>query len=180
MRPFTDANPKSMTWTDLGKVWLYEYGNEDIIKFDSDTALTKEVMALDGVQSYREEVINNLRDGRIEDVIQESVEYGVDQFGHSLVDALMGKSGDLFLGSYTVSITVEPKGNGVYLLNYEVKNPSTWASATRFRLDNDDNGSHDAIIPDETPRGEGVELGGKLNEIFTWSEEIQIPNGGGK
>jgi len=25
MRPFTDANPESMTWTDLGKVWLYSY-----------------------------------------------------------------------------------------------------------------------------------------------------------
>ncbi|MBK6792514.1 MAG: hypothetical protein IPG80_08200 [Anaerolineales bacterium] len=96
MRPFTDTNPESMTWTDLGKVWLYEYGDKDTIKFDSDAALTKEVMALDGVQSYREEVISNLRDGRIEDITQKPVEYGVDQFGHSLIDALMGKSGDLF------------------------------------------------------------------------------------
>jgi len=121
---------------------------------------------LDGVQSYREEVINNLTNGKIENIIQESVEYGVDQFGHSLVDALMGKSGDLFLGSYAVSIVVEPKGNGVYVLHYEVKNPSTWASATRFRDDNDDDGSHDSIVPDTTPRGEGIELGGRLDEIF--------------
>ncbi|MCL4271592.1 MAG: Ig-like domain repeat protein, partial [Anaerolineales bacterium] len=180
IRPFTDINPESMTWADLGKVWLYEYGNEDTIRFGSDAALTKEVMALDGVQSFREEVINNLRDDKIEDIIQKPVEYGVDKYVHSLSEAWNGRSGELFLGSYTVSIVVEPKGNGVYVLHYEVKNPSTWASATRFRDDMNNDHVHDAIIPDETPRGDGIELGGRLDEVFTWTEEIQIPNGGGR
>jgi hypothetical protein len=84
------------------------------------------------------------------------------------------------LGSYNVSITVEPKGDGMYILHYEAKNSSTWASATRLRNDMNGDHMHDSIIPDETPRGEGVELGGKLEEVFTWSEEVQIPIVGGK
>jgi hypothetical protein len=180
MSYFTDTNPETMTWTDLGEVWLYEYGNKDKIVFGPNAETTKEVMSLNGVQELRQEILDGIQNGNPEYSKSKAVEYGVDQYGNSLLKAYQGQSAELFLGSYTVSVNVESKGNDVYILRYEVTNPSTWASATRFREDNNKDGSHDSIIPDESPRGEGIELGGKLEEVFTWSEEIHLSTGNAK
>lgn len=85
-----------------------------------------------------------------------------------------------YLGSYTVTIYVEPRGNGWYVFRYVVKNPSTWESATRLRKDNpnDNDKVNEGIIPDTSGRGRGITLGGRLDQTFEWSEEIYIPERG--
>ena len=56
-----------------------------------------------------------------------------------------------------------------HLLNFTVTNTSGWESATRLRKDNDGNGQHDGIIPNKR-RGDGIKLGGNLQEIWQWTE----------
>jgi len=58
-----------------------------------------------------------------------------------------------------------------------INNPSTWESATRFRIDQDGDGVNEGFIPDTSPRKEGIKLGGKLDQTFEWSEEIYFPTG---
>ena len=54
-------------------------------------------------------------------------------------------------------------------MSFQVMNVSGWESATRFRLDHNGDGVHDGIIPDKA-RGEGLQLGGNLEEKWIWSE----------
>lgn len=52
---------------------------------------------------------------------------------------------------------------GSFTLNFTVSNPSTWSSATRLRIDNDGDGTHDGIFPNK-PRGKGIHIGGNFNQ----------------
>lgn len=76
-----------------------------------------------------------------------------------------------FLGSYTTTITITENFNGSHTLTFEVKNPSTWQSATRLRIDNDNDGNHDGIFPSK-PRNDGIHLGGTIKQEWSWTEII--------
>jgi len=190
-----DTNPNTMNWMDLGLTWLFELGDKEEITFGADSVLSKDIQKHDVVQTLRDAAIKKIVDGRLQEVVEECIatdtpipenqypvcmpnKYGVSKFVQSLGTAVL--SGDLsyeYLGSYVVNINVEPLGNGHYKFHYYVNNPSTWESATRFRKDNNGDGVNEGIIPDTSPRKEGIKLGGKLDQTFEWSEEIYIPTG---
>ncbi|MCC7117228.1 MAG: hypothetical protein IT310_01785 [Anaerolineales bacterium] len=194
-----DINPATMNWADLGMAWLFELGEQKKLVFDADSKLTQNLMQHDVVQNVREAAITKITEGRLEDVVEDCLspihptpagqypvcmpsQYGVSKYFQSLGQAFEGDLSHVFLGSYVVTINVEPKGNGLYAFHYQITNPSTWESATRFRIDStaDSDTINEAIIPDVSPRGEGIRLGGLLEQTFEWSEEIYIPAEGTK
>lgn len=68
-----------------------------------------------------------------------------------------------------VVTTSKDSQNGQILLQFRVENWSGWESATRLRKAKKPGGLHRAIIPDKG-RGEGLNLGGKLQEVWIWTE----------
>ncbi len=192
LNQIVDTNPSTMNWMDLGLTWLFELGDKEEITFGVDSILTKDIQRHDVVQTLKNAAIEKIVDGRLQEVVEECIatdtpipenqypvcmpnKYGVAKFVQSLGTAVL--SGDLsyeYLGSYVVNINVEPLGNGHYKFHYYVNNPSTWESATRFRKDNNGDGVNEGIIPDTSPRKEGIKLGGKLDQTFEWSEEIYM------
>ncbi len=191
-----DTNPQTMGWVDLGMTWLFELGSSDKDKliFDSNSRLTQDIMQHTFIQNVKQAAIEKITAGNMENVKDECAssdtpqgqypvckvsQFGVVEFLRSLsLDKIIkGNLSEEYLGSYKVTINVEPVGDGKYIFHYQIKNSSTWESATRFRLDNDKNGSNDGIIPDISGRGLGIELGGRLDQSFEWSEEINISTG---
>ncbi|MBC8497268.1 MAG: hypothetical protein H8D37_06375 [Chloroflexi bacterium] len=196
-----NTDPNTMTWTDIGLSWLFELGQfeNDQIVFGPDAVTTKEVMGLDGVVEARQEAIKKIAAGRLDQVVSEcatdreiftgmpqngeypvcwSYLYNVPEYYRSLSKASRGGLSEVYIGGYRTYITVEPKGNGVYVFHYEVHNPSTWESGTRFRKDSEDADElNDAIIPSVKPRGEGIHLGGKQDQIWTWDETVDLSGG---
>lgn len=51
-----------------------------------------------------------------------------------------------------------------YQFEFSVSNPSTWESATRLRIDNDNDENHDGIFSNKT-RGNGIHFEGNLTRI---------------
>jgi hypothetical protein len=193
-----DTNPDTMNWFDLGVTWLFELGDQskDEIVFDADSNLVQDLTQHTAVQGARDAAIEKITEGRLEEVLQECIvtgtpipdgqypvclpnQYGVSKYFQSLDKIIDGDLSEVYLGSYTVTINVEPAGDGAYIFNYQIKNPSTWESATRFRIDSPTDGDsiNEGFIPDTSLRRVGIKLGGKLDQTFEWSEEIQIPNG---
>ena len=75
------------------------------------------------------------------------------------------------LGSYLTNVIITQNSDGSYSLTFIVFNESTWESATRLRIDNDNNGNHDGIFPNKN-REEGIHLGGTVNQKWTWEEIV--------
>jgi RHS repeat-associated protein len=167
----TDLNPKTMGWGDLFCIWIAELGNTNTIYFGPDDKTTQDLKKQEGVLNYRKIALDKAFKGDFSGVNNKSWIYGQKEFYQSINEK---NEVTIFLGSYNTSISVVQNKDGSITLNYTVTNTSGWESATRFRKDNDNNGQHDAIIPDKK-RGGKVPLGGNLNEVWQWSETIPAP-----
>ena len=168
----TDMNPKTMGWLDLTNIWLFELGNTSEYTFGPDANTTKQLMNQEGVSQARETAYNNIKKGKF-DIINHPWRYNPEQFYEGVTE---GNAVTSFLGSYTTTVNIIPgKHDGEFILNFEVKNTSSWESATRLRKDNDGNGNNDGIIPSKE-RGLGIRLGGNLRQTWRWSETISVNN----
>ena len=77
-----------------------------------------------------------------------------------------------FLGTYTTSVTITQNSTG-YELNFHVWNTSSWESATRFQIDNDNNGAHDGIFPNTYRNNDNdLSMGGNFTQHWYWSEPV--------
>ncbi|WP_299520367.1 hypothetical protein [Winogradskyella sp.] len=96
--------------------------------------------------------------------------YGQNEFYDTLTN---GNLVTAFLGSYITTIQIIQNQNGTYTLDYTITNTSGWDSATRFRIDNDGDGTHDGIF-ENTSRNDSnsINLGGNINQIWNWQEII--------
>ena len=166
----TDMNPKTMGWLDLTNIWLFELGNTSEYTFGPDANTTKQLMNQEGVSQARETAYNNIKKGKF-DIINHPWRYNPEQFYEGVTE---GNAVTSFLGSYTTTVNIIPgKHDGEFILNFEVKNTSSWESATRLRKDNDGNGNNDGIIPSKE-RGVGIHLGGNLRQTWKWSEPFSV------
>ena len=162
----TDMNPKTMSWLDLTNIWLFELNvPNDKIQFGPNDRTTLDLKHQEGVNEAREKAYNNIRNGVYDDV-NNLWEYTQEKFYDGVKGCNIVTS---FLGSYDTKVTITKLKNGKHLLNFTVTNTSGWESATRLRKDNDGNGQHDGIIPNKR-RGDGIKLGGNLQEIWQWTE----------
>ena len=166
----TDMNPKTMGWLDLTNIWLFELGNTSEYTFGPEANTTKQLMKQTGVEQARETAHNNIKNGKF-GIINHPWSYDTEQFYEGMSE---GNAVTSFLGSYTTTVNITPgKNAGEFILNFEVKNTSSWESATRLRKDNDGNGNHDGIIPSKE-RGVGIHLGGNLRQTWKWSEPFSV------
>ena len=172
-----DTNPQTLNWEDLFGIWLFELGNYSIIsgvetiEFDNGDITTTSLKQQEGVNEARQEALSKIANGDLTDpTVSHGWVYGQGEFYDGMQNGNIATS---FLGSYTTDIDIVQYINGTYGLTFTVTNPSTWESATRLRIDNDGNGSHDGIF-DNTNRNDPttINLGGNINQTWTWTEII--------
>jgi hypothetical protein len=165
-----NMNPKTMTFSDVFFVWVLELGESSQINFGQNDLTTTQLKTQDGVNQARAEQIKRLRSGNLAPGMALGWTYGQAEFYDGMANGNFITS---FLGSYSTKCThIQNNGDGSYTVTFEVRNTSGWDSATRLRIDNDHNGQHDGIIPDKQ-RGEGILLGGNLQEVWTWTETVR-------
>lgn len=160
----TNTSPQNANWADLFNMWLFEIG-QDLIVFDGDDVTTLSLKNQEGVNEARDKALAKIAQGNF-NIPPHTWVYGQGEFYDGITN---GNIATAFLGSYTTSVTAVQNINGTVTLTFNVNNTSGWASATRLRIDNDNNGSHDPIILDKN-RGQGINLGGNFSQIWSWSE----------
>lgn len=183
---FTNTtDPDTMTWTDLGMIWLFELkqrspGGERIPKilFGPNALTTKDIMNEEGVQQAREHALQKIAEGNLQPLDPAKCNHTVCwawQYGQA--DFYQGirqrNTATSFLGSYQTYVDVTLNPDGSYTLHYTVENESGWESATRLRKadPSDPNRIHRGIIPNKKV-GEGLHLGGTIQQVWTWTETV--------
>ncbi|MBL4606132.1 MAG: hypothetical protein JKY02_10865 [Flavobacteriaceae bacterium] len=159
-----DTNSLTAEWTDLFNMWLFELGPSPI-NFQNNDATTISLQTQEGVIEARGAARLLVSQGNF-NIPTHSWQYGQQEFYDGIVG---GNIATAFLGSYTTSITAGQNANGTVTYTFTVENTSGWASASRLRIDNDGDGTHDAIISNKN-RGVGILLGGNFEQEWTWSE----------
>lgn len=106
----------------------------------------------------------------ITEPINRSWTYGQVEFYDGMANGNIATS---FLGSYNTRVNITQNPNNTHTLTFTVSNPSTWESATRLRIDNDNDGNHDGIFPN-TNRNDPttINLGGTINQTWIWTEIV--------
>jgi LysM repeat protein len=168
----TTSNTDKQTWGDLFNIWFYELNKGVInnsISYGANANTTQSLKNQEGINQARQLAEARARVGNTNPVSW-TWTFGVN----AAKDAV--KTNNIvtaFLGSYTISVTTNINSQTKAItLTYTVMNTSGWASATRFRKDNDGDGAHDGIIQDKA-RGAGIKLGGNLRETWGWTENIK-------
>ena len=149
-------------WVDLFNLWFWELRDVEY-NFGPEAETTKNLMKQEGVQQARRKALALIEQNKTGS-FNHTWTYGQKEFYEST-------PATVFLGSYSVSVIVK-KVNDTFMIQYEVSNTTSLESGTRFRKDNDGDGSHDGII-DSDERGNGLELGGNFKQTWTWSETIK-------
>lgn len=164
-----DINPETCSWVDLTNMWLFELGDNPIQL--SDTDYTTEVLKnLEGVEQARSKAELAIQNDPNTELVFHQWVYGQEAFYDGMSEGNLATS---FLGTYSIDIEVTHISGNQYQLDFHVHNKSSWESATRLRIDNDHNGSHDGIIPSKE-RGEGINFGGDFEQDWNWSETVTI------
>ncbi len=157
---------------DITNIWLFELGNyygaNNPIRFGGNARTTKDLQKQEGVLEARQKAIAAAQQGKPSE--SHGWKYGQKEFYDGINQGNVATS---FLGSYTTVVDIAYNGDGTVTLNYSVSNVSGWESGTRLRKDHDNNGNHDAIIPNKQ-RGTGINLGGNVKQVWTWSEVVPI------
>lgn len=165
-----DTNPQTLRWLDLFGIWLFELGDypQDTITFDGDDTTTGSLKQQEGVSLARQDAIDKINNNDIAEPVNRGWTYGQGEFYDGMANGNLATS---FLGSYNTRVSITQNPDGSHTLTFTVSNPSTWESATRLRIDNDNDSNHDGIFPAK-PRREGIHLGGNVNQIWIWTEIV--------
>jgi RHS repeat-associated protein len=160
---FVDTNTKTMGWRDLTFAWLFELGASPNFKFVDGDKTTEDVKKLKGVDDARKQARSDCMAGKHS--TDKPFTYGVDQFWASMSGV---DTATIFLGSYSVTVK---SSNDCKQFDFIVYNASTWESATRFRKGATPGSQHRAIIANRSRNGPGIQLGGNMDETWTWTEK---------
>ena len=179
------TDPNTMTWWDIGKIWLFELHSPvlaktspPIITFDPQAKVTQEVMDLEGVQQLRMTVIQDIENGNGIETMPECQGfnhclrwfYRVSDYFHSLPYVAQGSWARFYLGSYQTYAKVYSNLDGTYTIEYVVENESSLESFTRLSQD------FSGFWPENAQRGEGIKLGGTIKMRFYWAETYTPEN----
>lgn len=163
----TNTNPSTCTFGDLFNMWLFELGPNPI-NFNGNTVTTEQLKTQEGVNQARQSAILKYQNG-IYTQTTNGWSYGQTQFYDGMAN---GNLVTAFLGSYTTYVNIVSTPNG-YALSFHVTNPSSWESATRFRIDNDNNNVHDGIFPNTGRNNDGdLSMGGNFTQNWYWTEPL--------
>ena len=163
------SNLDDQGWSDLFNIWLFELevgftGNT--VTYGQNAATTKSLQKQEGIANARNLALARARVGN-NNPISTSWTFGVNAAKESISNKNMATA---FLGSYSIKVTTfRNSETNVITITYKVMNTSGWDSGTRFRKDNNGDGVHDGVVPDKS-RGDGIKLGGNLNETWIWTE----------
>jgi RHS repeat-associated protein len=171
----TQHNPDQMSWLDLVLTWLFELGNSDHVYFGANGKTTKDLKNQEGVNQARDKANAQLGKDKKNYTVNHQWTYGQAQFYQGVKELNIITS---FLGSYSIQVDVTYNSNGTATYTYTVTNTSSWESATRLRKAATPGGEHQGIIPN-SQRGDGLRLGGNLNETWTWTETVVVPQSSG-
>lgn len=161
----TDINPETCSFGDLLNMWLFELGSNPI-NFNGDTVTTEQLKTQEGVSQARQAAILKFQNNDYSQTVN-GWSYGQTQFYDGMIN---GNIVTAFLGSYTTTVNIVSTPDG-YALSFNVTNPSSWESATRFRIDNDNNGSHDGIFPNTSrTNSNDLSMGGNFVQNWHWLE----------
>ena len=181
-----DTNPQTLQWSDLFGIWLFELGDypiingTDTILFDGNDITTLSLQQQEGVNEARQLALDKIANNDLSNpTVSHPWTYGQGEFYDGMANGNIATS---FLGSYGTNIIITQNPDGTHTLTFTVTNPSTWDSATRLRIDNDGNGTHDGIFdntsrpnqhnPQSNPINGEINIGGNINQIWTWTEIV--------
>ena len=162
----TDTNPNTCDWTDLFNMWLFELGDNPMLISEAATTI-ESLKQQEGYLEAKTMAINKINNGDFS-ITNKTWQYGQGEFYTGMQNGNIATS---FLGTYTISITTSLNSTGDRIITIKISNPSSWASATRLRIDNDGDGNHDEIIPSKS-RGTGINLGGNFKQNWEWTEKL--------
>jgi hypothetical protein len=168
-----DTNPQTLSWQDLFGIWLLELGQypANIVNFGDDDFTTDSLKQQEGVNEARQLALDKINNNDLSDpTISHPWIYGQGEFYDGMQDGNIATS---FLGSYSTNIVIIGNQDGSFTLQFSVTNYSTWDSATRLRIDNDNDGNHDGIF-DNTDRNDSntINLGGTIEQNWNWTENL--------
>jgi len=172
-----DTNPQTLDWLDLFGIWLFELGDypQETITFDVDDTTTESLKQQEGVSLAKQDAIDKINNNDISEPVNRGWVYGQGEFYDGMTNGNIATS---FLGSYNTRVDITQNLDGTHTLIFTVSNPSTWESATRLRIDNDNDGNHDGIFPNTTrndgdePGNTDINIGGTINQTWIWTEII--------
>jgi hypothetical protein len=176
-----NTQPDTMTWANLVTAWFLEKGPRTM-KFTEKAKTTRELMKHQGVNEARKLAMRKYEDLKGTDSTEECLVPHQFTFGTDVAWKTLRTRDTLAvaLGSYGVTVRVQycPEGergdDGKYYyckLSFTVNNTNGWASATRYRKGNNP-GEHLGILADRRRGGPGIQLGGNLDETWTWEEFV--------
>jgi hypothetical protein len=161
-----DTKQQTCNWTDLFNMWMFELGSNPM-NFNEPSVTVTSLQGQQGVSQARTQVLSQIQSGNLS-TVNNPWQYGQDAFYNGMVNGNIATS---FLGSYNTTVTITTLPNGQHLLNFVVKNESSWESATRLRIDNDHNNVHDGIFPNHDRNATNtLHIGGNFNQEWTWTE----------
>ena len=165
--PFINTNPSTCSWTDLFNMWLFELGSNPI-NFNGPSTTVISLQSQQGVSQARAIALNQIANGNLNPIPSHGWTYDQQAFYNGMINGNIATS---FLGSYNTNVTITPLPNGHHKLTFTVANPSTWDSATRLRIDNNNDDVHDGIFPNHIRNAPNtLHIGGNFNQIWTWTE----------
>lgn len=163
-----DTNPNTCTFADLFNMWLFEFGSNPL-DINGLKTTTNQLKNQEGVSQARVQAMIKIQIGDISTPVNHGWTYGQGEFYDGMQN---GNFVTAFLGSYTTNITITQISGG-YQLNFHVSNPSSWESATRFRIDNNGDGYHDGIFPNTYRNiNTDIGLGGNFTQNWYWTEIV--------
>ena len=164
----TNTNPSTCTFADLFNMWLFELGPNPITINGSNATSTIPLKAQEGVNQARNIALSKIQNGDFS-ITNHTWTYGQGEFYDGMSN---GNFVTAFLGSYSTKVTISSTTNG-FQLNFQVTNTSSWDSATRFRIDNDNNGVHDGIFPNtDRENSNDLSMGGNFTQNWYWLEPL--------
>ena len=155
-------NPNDFGWVDLGNLWFFEL-RKTSYTFGPNAKTTKDLMDETGVVDARGKAMAMVKRGST-GTFNHTFVYGQNEFYNTT-------PATAFLGSYNVEVNVKKTSDG-FMISYKITNTTSLESASRFRKDNDGDGTHDGII-DSKDRNTGIELGGNTTQTWIWTEKVK-------
>ena len=163
-----DINPNTCTWTDLFNMWMFELGPTPTIVFNGPSTTVNSLKTQQGVSQARAKAFNQITNGNLSPIPTHGWTYGQPAFYDGMVNGNIATS---FLGSYNTDVKITALSSGQHKLTFTVRNPSTWDSATRLRIDNNNDDVHDGIFPNHNRNASNtLHIGGNFNQVWTWTE----------
>ena len=150
------------------------------MNISSNSAVTTTTLKVqEGVNQARDKALIKIQNNDLQqNVVNHTWVFGQNEAYDSVSNQIIETA---FLGSYNTKVEIIEISPSNHQLKFTIENTSGWASATRFRIDNDNDGQHDGIFPDtirndadNNPNNDNdnINLGGNFKQVWTWTENL--------